>query len=128
MREMAVTADHIVVVGRGQMLRDMPMRELIAESSRRTVRVRSPQADRLADELRGPDVTVHPSVDGETLEIEGLSTDDIGWAAARAGIPVLELTNVQGSLEDAYMTLTADSVEFRGGDDPQARSEAGEAA
>jgi len=128
MSEMAVTADHIVVVGRGRLLRDMPMRDLIAESSRRTVRVRTPLAERLSDELRRPGVTIRVGADGESLEVEGLTTDDIGWAASRSAIPILELTDVQGSLEDAYMTLTSDDVEYRGSQDPDTRGEPGAAA
>jgi ABC-2 type transport system ATP-binding protein len=111
MSEMALTADHIVILGRGKLLRDMPMRELIDASARRVVRVRSPQAARLADVVRGPDVAVR--VLGEhTLEVDGVTTDTVGLAAAQANIPLLELTQLEASLEEAYMALTEGSVEF----------------
>jgi len=112
MSEMALTADHIIVVGRGRLLRDMPMRELIDASVQRVVRVRSPRADRLASVIQGPDVVVRRRGD-ETLEIEGLTTDAIGLAAADAGLALLELTQLESSLEEAYLALTEDSVEYR---------------
>jgi ABC-2 type transport system ATP-binding protein len=116
MSEMAVTADHIIVVGRGRLLRDMPMRDLIAESSRNIVRVRTPKAERLAELVAGPDVTVNRSPGSDVLEIEGVTTDTVGWAAAADGLPVLELTRIEASLEEAYMALTADAVEYGGRD------------
>ena len=111
MSEMALTADHIIVVGRGRLLRDMPMRELIGASDAKIVRVRSPRLDALIDAVVGPDVAVE-RVDDQTLELRGVTTDVVGLAAADAGVPLLELTQLEASLEEAYMTLTEGSVEF----------------
>jgi ABC-2 type transport system ATP-binding protein len=111
MSEMALTADHIVIVGRGRLLRDMSMRELIDTTAQRVVRVRSPRLADLAAAVAGPDVTSR-QLDEQTLEIEGLTTDVVGLAAAKAGIAVLELTQIEASLEQAYMELTADAVEY----------------
>jgi ABC-2 type transport system ATP-binding protein len=111
MSEMALTADHIVIVGRGKLLRDMPMRELIDATDRRGVRVRSPEARRLASLVTGPDIVLR-SLSDHSIELTGVTTDIVGMAAAEAGIALLELTQLEGSLEEAYMTLTEGSVEF----------------
>jgi ABC-2 type transport system ATP-binding protein len=112
MSEMAVTADHIIVIGRGRLLRDMSMRTLIAESARQTVRVRTPDGDRLTQALARQQITVH-RVDGQVLHIDGVSTDLVGRAAADAAVVLLELTQLEASLEEAYMALTEDQLEFR---------------
>jgi ABC-2 type transport system ATP-binding protein len=112
MSEMALTADHVIVLGRGRLIRDMPIRELIDSGSQRVVRVRSPRAEQLATLVQGPDVVV-VRLDDYTLEIDGLTTDAVGLAAAGAGVPVLELTQLEASLEEAYLALTEDSVEYR---------------
>jgi ABC-2 type transport system ATP-binding protein len=111
MSEMAVTADHIIVIGRGRLLRDMPMRELIAETIQTTVRVRTTDPAQLASLLSAPQVAVHATGD-DGLEVTGLTTDAIGMTAAQAGIAILELTAVEASLEEAYMALTEDQLEF----------------
>jgi ABC-2 type transport system ATP-binding protein len=112
MSEMAVTADHIIVIGRGRLLRDMSMRELIAESARNTVRVRTPDTERLVQALARQQITVRRG-DEQTLHIDGVTTDLVGRAAAEAAVVLLELTQVEASLEDAYMALTEDELEFR---------------
>ncbi len=114
MSEMALTADHLIVLGRGRILADAPVAEILAASTRTSVRLRSPQADRLAALLRGPDVTVTPTDQG-ALSVTGLAAADIGDAAAGAGIPLHELTPVAASLEEAYMELTQDDVEYHAG-------------
>jgi ABC-2 type transport system ATP-binding protein len=111
MSEMAMTADHIIVVGRGRVIADAPVSEIIAKAQGTTVRVRSPQAGELTQLVRGPDVTV-VSVEAGLVEITGSTPVAIGEAAAAAGIVLHELTPLKGSLEDAYMQLTADDVEF----------------
>jgi ABC-2 type transport system ATP-binding protein len=116
MSEMALIADHIVIVGRGRLLRDLPMRELIDTGTRRVVRVRTPDPDWFATTANAEGMRVRNAGD-HTLEIDGTSTDDVGRFAAREGLVLLELTQVEGSLEEAYMALTADAVEF-GGDPP----------
>jgi ABC-2 type transport system ATP-binding protein len=111
MSEMALTADHVIVVGRGRLIRDQPMAQFIAAESHAAIRVRSPQAAQLAKLVKAPDVTVR-RIGGQTLEIEGRTTDDVGRVAAEAGITLLELTELTASLEDAYLALTGESLEF----------------
>jgi ABC-2 type transport system ATP-binding protein len=123
MSEMAVTADHIIVIGNGRLLRDTSTRELIDSGSRSTVRVRSPQSERLADLMSGPDVTTRRS-DDQTLEFEGVTTDAVGLAAAQAGITLLELTQIEASLEEAYMSITEDALEFSGSRQPSRKRDA----
>ena len=112
MSEMAQTADHVIVVGGGRLLRDQPMSEFIADAATDVVRVRSPQAGELAGLLQRTAV-VRPVAGG--LEIEGLSSDEIGIAAAGAGITLLELSTQGASLEEAYMALTEDAVTYHAG-------------
>ena len=111
MSEMAVTADHLVVVGRGRVVADAPVAEIIGRASGTTVTVRSPHAARLAELLATPGVSV-TSAGTDRLEVTGSTAAAIGEAAARAGLALHELTPVTGSLEDAYMSLTADEVEY----------------
>jgi len=112
MSEMALTAEHLIVVGRGRLIADMSVADLVAQSTT-SVRVRSPHAAQLRGLLSGDDVTVTTRADG-ALEVSGLSTQQIGDHAAGAGLTVHELTLQQASLEEAYMELTADSVEYHG--------------
>jgi ABC-2 type transport system ATP-binding protein len=112
MSEMALTADHIILVGKGRLLRDESMATFIAAASSDVVHVRSPQADRLAGLLAGADVTVRTMAE-QTLEVQGLSSDHIGITAAYNGITVLELATESASLEEAYMALTNDAVDYR---------------
>ncbi|MCZ2836636.1 ABC transporter ATP-binding protein [Modestobacter sp. VKM Ac-2985] len=110
MSEMALTADHLVVVGRGRMLADCSMADFIADHASSYVRVRSP---RLGDaeallRINGLDVD---RVDDE-LRVRGRNAAEIGELLGSAGLYVHELSLVQSSLEDAFMTLTADSVEY----------------
>lgn len=112
MSEMALTADHVIVVGQGKLLRDQSMADFIADASSDVVRVRSPHADRLAQVLAGRDVTV-TSVAEQTLEVAGRTSDDIGTLAAGAGLTLFELTTQSASLEEAYMALTENSLDYR---------------
>jgi ABC-2 type transport system ATP-binding protein len=111
MSEMAQTADHLIVVGRGRLVRDMSVQAFIDSASTQSVHVRSPQAGELSDVLRGDGVSMTSAAPGE-LDVVGLSSDDIGWRAGRAGITLFELSPVQASLEEAFMQLTSDSVEY----------------
>ncbi|MGY1774186.1 ABC transporter ATP-binding protein [Blastococcus sp. SYSU D00813] len=110
MAEMALTADHLVVIGRGRVLADCPTADFITRHAAAHVRVRSPQAAELAGLLRrsGADVTA----DGAELRVQGLDTTGVGDLAGAHGLVLHELTLVQSSLEDAFMTLTAESVEY----------------
>jgi ABC-2 type transport system ATP-binding protein len=110
MAEMAQTADHLLVIGRGRVLADCSTADFIAEHAASYVRVRSPQHDEAATVLRrhGLDVAAH----GSELRVQGLDAAGIGELVGRAGLLLHELTLVRSSLEDAFMTLTADSVEY----------------
>lgn len=111
MSEMAVTADHVVVLGRGRVLADAPLSELVAGELAR-VQVRTPQAPALAAVLAGPGVEVRPA-GPDLLEVAGLEAPAIATAAASAGVVLHGLTPVSASLEDAYLRLTAEDVEYR---------------
>jgi ABC-2 type transport system ATP-binding protein len=113
MSEMSQTADHLIVLGRGRVLADAPLGEVIAGATGRSVRVRTPRAQDLTIELGrlGPNVTVTTSDDG-SLAVSGLEAARIGDAAAQAGIPLHELTPLAASLEEAYLELTGDAVEY----------------
>ena len=111
MSEMALTADHLIVVGRGHVLADAPVADVIAGAQGSKVRVRSPRADDLEVLLRRVGALVVTTEPG-LLEVSGTSAERIGDAAASAGIPVHELTPFGSSLEDAYLQLTADEVEY----------------
>ncbi len=113
MSEMALTADHLVVIGRGKLIADLPVEQFIAQSSRQYVRVRSPEAARLGEMLRAAGATVADETDG-ALAVTGLAITDIGETAGRNNIVLHELSPQAGSLEDAFMELTNDSVEYRG--------------
>jgi ABC-2 type transport system ATP-binding protein len=111
MSEMALTAEHVIVVGRGRLIADTSVGELISGASVSTVRVRSPEAQRLRSALGGPDVTVS-STEDEVLEVTGLSAAHIGDVARDLGIAVHELSPQHASLEEAFMTMTRDDVEY----------------
>ena len=111
MSEMALTAQHLVVVGRGRLIADVPVAELIENASRPVVRVRTPDADRLRDLLAGPEVVV-TGLDRDHLEVKGASTRALGDLASRHGIAIHEMTPQRASLEEAFMALTRDAVEF----------------
>jgi ABC-2 type transport system ATP-binding protein len=112
MSEMAQTADHVIVLGRGRIIADAPIADILSGATRQQVRVRTPHAQQLADRLAGPDVTISTS-QPEVLEITGVTAAQIGEAAAQAGVVLHELTPVGASLEDAYLELTQDDVEYR---------------
>jgi ABC-2 type transport system ATP-binding protein len=112
MSEMAQTADHVIVLGRGRIIADAPIGDILAGATKKAVTVRSPQAGLLAERLAGPDVTVTSTPDG-ALTITGISAVQIGEAAAQASVVLHELTPVGASLEEAYLELTQDDVEYR---------------
>lgn len=114
MSEMAQTADHIIVVGRGRIIADAPVAEIVTRATGGTVRVRTPRAAELESVLAGPDTTV-TTVAADLLEVGGLPAPEIGEAAAAVGIALHELTPLHASLEDAYLQLTAEDVEFHSG-------------
>ena len=111
MSEMALTADHIIVIGRGSILADAPVQDIIARARTTTVRVRTPLPGLLTELVLRDGATVTVPEPG-LLEVHGSSAAAIGDAAAAAAIPLHELIPLHGSLEDAYMQLTADDVEY----------------
>ena len=114
MSEMALTADHLLVIGRGRLIADTSVEEFVNRASKNIVRVRSPQAERLRDLVGGSEVTVLALEPG-ILEITGLTAEQIGDTAAASGVTLHELTPQQASLEEAFMELTRDDIEFRAG-------------
>jgi len=115
MSEMAQTATRLIVVGRGRLIADTTVEEFVARASGSSVTVRTPEASRLRDLLLGPDVTI-TSDRADVLHVQGLDAEQIGTVAWRARLPVFELTLEQASLEQAFMELTQDSVEYRSAD------------
>lgn len=112
MSEMALTADHLLVIGRGKLIADMSVDDFTKQASSDLVFVRSPDAEQLRSVLAGPAVVV-TSLSPGRLEVIGLTSDQIGDLAAANGIAVHELTPQQASLEQAFMNLTRDSVEYQ---------------
>jgi ABC-2 type transport system ATP-binding protein len=110
MSEMALTAQHLIVIGRGRLIADMSVNEFIAASSGNTVRVRSPQLAALRDAIAATGHQVNEA-DGY-LDVQGLSTDEVGDLAAHHRITIHELFLEKASLESAFMELTRDSVEY----------------
>src|SRR5699024_10775142 len=105
--------------GRGQLIADMSVDEFIAASSGNLVRVRSPHANALREVLTSGGHEVG-DVDGY-LEVNGLTTDQIGDLAAQHGFTIHELFAAKASLESAFMELTRDSVEYHASADPAAQ-------
>ena len=112
MSEMALTAQHLIVIGRGRLIADTGMEEFVSRAEPGVVRVRSTDPAALAALLRSREVAVSEATDG-ALAVSGLSTDQVGRLAGGAGITLLELTAQQASLEEAFIDLTRDAVEFR---------------
>jgi ABC-2 type transport system ATP-binding protein len=110
MSEMEETADHLVVLGQGRLLADLPMADLLGRHA--AVRVRSPQASLLARALERAGARIDILDDG-ALWIEGMDIVGVGDVAFLSGLRVHELTEITESLEDAYLALTQDDVEFR---------------
>jgi ABC-2 type transport system ATP-binding protein len=114
MSEMALTAEHLIVVGRGRLIADTTTQEFLEQASGNMVRVRTPQADALRGQLLGPDVSI-VVVEPSLLEVHGLTAQRIGEIAARHNVVLHELTPQQVSLEEAFMDLTRDDIEFKAG-------------
>jgi ABC-2 type transport system ATP-binding protein len=118
MSEMALTATRLVVIGRGRLIADTTVEDFVNRAGGSTVTVRTPQAAQLRDLLLGPDITVTSEQSG-VLRVQGLSAEQIGTAAWQAHLPVFELSVQHTSLEEAFMQLTDDSVDFRSHDAAQ---------
>jgi len=112
MSEMALTADRLIIIGRGRLIAETTVEDLLASSPGNYVRVRSPQADELATLARSRGATLqHRTPD--TLHITGISPDEIGELARANGLSLQELSTSQATLEQRYLELTADSVDYR---------------
>jgi ABC-2 type transport system ATP-binding protein len=114
MSEMELTADHLIIIGRGRLLADLPADRLIKSSARANVLVKSPRAHDLATLLTASGAAVTPE-DGGGLAVTGLDAPAIADLAAANGIAVHELVPRQPSLEQAYLDLTAASTDYRAG-------------
>jgi len=114
MSEMESTADHLLVIGRGRLIADCTVDEFIAANSQQTVRVRTPQQDQLAKLVATAGGTVRENGDG-MLVVSGLDVGEVGDLAYENSIRLHELSQLHASLEEAFMELTASSVEFRAG-------------
>ncbi|WP_411151963.1 ABC transporter ATP-binding protein [Streptomyces sp. A30] len=111
MSEMALTAEHLVVIGRGRLLADTTVADFVRQSGAGTVKVVTPQAETLVRLLSAPGVDITTTAP-ETLEVRGTDAERVGRTAAAHGIPLFELTPNTASLEEAFMDLTRDAVEF----------------
>jgi ABC-2 type transport system ATP-binding protein len=119
MSEMSQTADHLIVIGRGRLIADTSVADFVRRASSDTnVRVSSPQSDELREVLARREVAVQV-IDAGVIEVSGLTGEQIGELALEARIVVSELTPLQASLEEAFMRLTGDSVEYRASTDDQ---------
>jgi ABC-2 type transport system ATP-binding protein len=115
MSEMAQTATRLVVIGRGRLIADTTVEEFVARASTNTVIVRTPEAARLGALLIAPDVAVTHELLG-VLQVDGLTAEQIGTVAWQAHVPIYGLAVQPASLEQAFMELTRDSVEYRAPD------------
>jgi ABC-2 type transport system ATP-binding protein len=124
MSEMAMIADHYVIVGRGRLIADVTAAELEAMAGSATVRVRTPQPDALTEVVQAAGGTVElpdrastaaPAAHDRTLVVTGVSSAEIGARAAASGIVLFELTPQQATLEGVFMELTQDAVEYHAG-------------
>jgi ABC-2 type transport system ATP-binding protein len=111
MSEMALTADHLIVIGRGRLIADASVADFLAGASKPLVRVRSPQGEDLSRVLAGPGVSIEV-VEPGLLEVTGLTAVQVGEAAAVHGLVLHELGAHQVSLEEAFMDLTRGELEF----------------
>jgi ABC-2 type transport system ATP-binding protein len=118
MTEMENTADHLLVIGRGKLVADCGTAEFITRNSRRSALVRTPEPEKLTSALTDAGGTVAPA-DGGDLTVYGLTEDQIADIAFGNGIRLHHLSASKASLEQAFMELTADSVEYRAGQLPQ---------
>jgi ABC-2 type transport system ATP-binding protein len=110
MSEMQHTADHLLVIGRGRLIADCTVAEFIEQNSEHQVRVRTTEPDRLAEVVTA--AGGRAAVEGTTVQVWRLPVERIGDLAFDNGIRLHELTVVQASLEEAFMELTKEAVEY----------------
>jgi ABC-2 type transport system ATP-binding protein len=109
--EMAQTADRLLVIGRGRLIAATTVGEFVTRAGLDTVRVRTPDRDRMCDALTAAGLS--PTVEDSAVLITGASTEQVGELAARHGLTLHELSVQRASLEEAYMALTDDAVDYR---------------
>ena len=112
MSEMAVTADHIIVLGKGRVLANSSTQELVNSWTNTSIQLQSPRLSELLDVIQKPDLRVTQTT-ADVAQIQGVTAAEIGDIAAVRGIPIHGLSTQSGSLEEAYMALTGDSVEYQ---------------
>ncbi|WP_184533761.1 ABC transporter ATP-binding protein [Micromonospora polyrhachis] len=112
MSEMALTAAHLIVIGRGRLLADTTVDDFIAAHARSYVRIRTPEPERMRDVLTAAGIPVRPAADG-TLESHGAEAARIGELVAAHSLIVHEVSTQSATLEEAFMRLTGDTVEYR---------------
>ncbi len=122
MSEMALTADHLIVIGRGKLIADTGVTEFVDGGGPQSVLVRSPDMDALSARLGEAGATVQPGTDG-ALEVRGMDSAAIGELAAANRLVLHELTPQRASLEEVFMELTGDSVEFQATASPSTSTE-----
>ncbi|WP_327110643.1 ATP-binding cassette domain-containing protein [Nocardia sp. NBC_01730] len=130
--EMAQTAEHLVVIGRGKLISDSTTQEFIERASEQSVRVRSPQLDELRSVLTSNGMTVREDgagADGPALVVANVSSDAVGKLAGANDITLFELAPQRASLEEAFMRMTGGAVQYHGeGFDPAGATDPGVAA
>jgi ABC-2 type transport system ATP-binding protein len=114
MSELALTAGHVIVVGKGRLIADVDVDELLAGASVTAVRVRSPEASRLSQVLAGPGISVTEAGAG-VLVVRGLDPAQVGAVARSHQLAIHELVVEQASLEEAFMQMTGGAVEHEAG-------------
>ncbi|MFJ2295543.1 ABC transporter ATP-binding protein [Streptomyces sp. NPDC087894] len=123
MNETSSFADHLIVLGRGRLLADLPMQEFLDSRTRPGVRFRATEADRLREALVRRGFMPVQEADGRWT-VDGATAEEVGAAAAVSGIPLLELTELHTTLEEAYLALTSDEAQFAAVSSPTAHQEA----
>ena len=118
MSEMSQMAEHLIVVGRGRLIADTTVQEFVRQASGDAVLVRTPDVARLRNALGGEGVTVADEDDG-SVTVRGMSSKEIGELASERGVVLHELTPVRASLEEAFMHLTRDAVEYQTAERPE---------
>ncbi|MFI1360998.1 ABC transporter ATP-binding protein [Streptomyces sp. NPDC020898] len=112
MSEMALTADHLIIIGRGRLLADTTMDNFVRDSGTASVKVVTPNPSALTAQLSTPEIKISTTPEPKTLKIQGTTAEHVGRTAATHNIPLYELTPKTASLEEAFMDLTREALEF----------------
>ncbi len=115
---MAITADRLIIIGRGRLIKETTVAEVLKGGSGHHVRARSPQAEVLAKQLEARGANVQRQAD-DTLNVTGVTCDAVGELARANGFSLQELSEQHASLEETYMELTKDSVDYQTADGAQ---------